>query len=182
MNRKQKIQYIWDYYKFHIFGGLFLVYVIISLLNFLIINPPKKIVSRIIIFEADIDKEKVNILENYLNTTINKNPEKTEIDLEIWDLKAPLGLDIKLKAMVAAGMVDGLITGKSNLDYYKGFEMFNPINETDEVAISLSDSKLAEGIVKGQEVFIGLIANSKRKIVTKAVFNELTDIKLTFKY
>lgn len=70
MNRKQKVEYIWEYYKLHIiFGTLGLIFVG-SLLNTWFINPPPKTAVHVVFMGTSISTDAAEVLEKELNPLI----------------------------------------------------------------------------------------------------------------
>ncbi len=172
---KKKFSYIWYYYKVHIFIAIFLVYVVFTGINYWIINKPKKVISRIIVYEKNINQKKVLDLEKFLNESLSFDKEKSEIKVEGWDLNAPLGLDEKIKFMVAAQQIDAIITKKETFERYKKFEIFGnikteeTIKENKMIKVS-SKLKMNKGNLI-QESYIGIVSNSLNKEVVKKVID-----------
>lgn len=175
LNTKQKLIYIKDYYKWYIFIAIFTVYVFINLINFWIINPPPKIVNRIVVFEKNINQKNILKLKNFLNEKIMKNDKKNVIEVEGLDLNAPRALDEKLKVMIAAGDIDLIISTKKRLKYYEKFDILKNLNDVVSIKnyklnfLPIFNKKSEKSLFLGDGK-IGIISNTKNLELTKKVF------------
>lgn len=70
MERKQKVEYIWEYYKLHIIFSVVGLIILGSLLNTWFINPPPKTAVHVVFMGTGISSDGAEKLEEELNPLI----------------------------------------------------------------------------------------------------------------
>ncbi|MGM0509096.1 MAG: hypothetical protein ACQERZ_08080 [Fusobacteriota bacterium] len=169
---KKKIKYIWHYYKFHILLVVFLIYSVFSIINYWIINTPKEVLARVVLYEEGIDVKKAKDLENYLNQNLNEDMNKKEIRVENWDLDAPRGLEQKMQLMVSAQEIDLIVSGGEIMNKLEKYEMF----DTFKKGLEISDKKeFNRRIFYYKKPYVSMLKNSKRKAITGEIINLLQE-------
>ena len=63
LNNREKKEYIIEYYKFHIIGGIAALAVVFSLLNHYVFNPPRQVIADVTITAPYADPEGVEELQ-----------------------------------------------------------------------------------------------------------------------
>ena len=144
--KKKDLEYIWDYYKFHILVVGFLIYAIVSALNYWVLNPPKDTLARIVLYEKGIDKKKAKDLEKFLNKSLNPDLKSETIKVDSWDLDSPRGLNKKLQLMIAAQKIDVIVSGNELIHQLQKNEILDDLdgvsqgNNGDIFELSKNDS------------------------------------------
>lgn len=84
MSFKEKTEHIWAYYKFPIFGGLFGLYLLFSVLNHYVFNPPADPVLDITVITAGggIDQEDKEALIRTLGDVLVQDPKREKVHIE----------------------------------------------------------------------------------------------------
>lgn len=98
MNRKEKIEHIWEYYKLQIFVGLFTVFVIGSLLNLYIINPAPDTILDISVRAGYYDYDAGTLMAEELTNYIVAEGENEVVAVEFLQV----GSDIDANTMMAS--------------------------------------------------------------------------------
>ncbi len=79
---KQKREYIWDYYKLHIIGGIIGLIIIGSLLNMYVFNPPAEIAFDITMMVPNMDAEVKDAYVETLNALILDPDANETVEIE----------------------------------------------------------------------------------------------------
>ncbi len=131
MTWRERVDYIWEYYKWHIIVGLFLIFVIGSMTHEWITK--KEVVLNMFVITYDANMEKVEELELSLNEWVIPQDEqdKKQILLQIhaYDktengLVFPQGVLEKLLVEMSAQTLDLLLLPEEE------FRKFQPIHES----------------------------------------------------
>lgn len=82
LTRSEKIDHIWEYYKFHIISVIVALLFVYSLLNHYIFNPPPEVTFDVTIFGDNAQAEVVTELEEAIQNIIVKEGENEEVLVE----------------------------------------------------------------------------------------------------
>jgi hypothetical protein len=145
MSRKEKVHYIWYYYKIHIIGSILLIMAVTSFIVDAVNT--KDVLLNVTLMGKYVDSEKLESLEKKTTEELVKDPKnKTEIRYDYLsksddprDQFTPVSLQ-KLTASVAAADIDILILDKNDFEIYAKQGMFLPLTSIPEFAsIDLKD-------------------------------------------
>lgn len=158
MSPKEKMAYIWDYYKFHIIGSIAAIILLISFISS--IGDKKEVVLNMTIIGQGINTEGVVQLQEQLTNKLVQDKTNEEISVQhltynksSMDEASRAGIQ-KLSAEITLGSIDLMIVEKelfeeflsqqSSLLALNDFKGSNKLLETDEkvYGISTSDIKL----------------------------------------
>ena len=154
LTKKEKVEHIWEYYRFHILGGTLGVIMLSSLL-FQIFGPqPPAPAASIVIMgvyvhddeaNANFEKEIENIIDNGENGKVEVNMFQAN-----WDAASPMDLAMNQKFMLMfqAKEIDVMIVGEQQYDSYI-------INVQESIYESLDDkAELAEVLEKNKDKLV----------------------------
>ena len=131
MNFTDKRQYIWEYYKLHIFGFLALSFFIGSLLNTMIFNPPRQDY----LYFAWLGQHVTSItLEEFTESLdiIVENPDRyvvraTNYNTEGLDPQMVMGLQTRFVAQLQLGILDLFMISREELYGFSSSGLVLPI-------------------------------------------------------
>jgi len=122
LERKEKIEHIWIYYKWSIIGGVILLFIIGSLLNTFIFHPAPTVILDITIRGEQADLDYIPVLEKEL-TDLLVNPAENESILieflqtgEHLDPTTRIAGQTKFAGKAAAGSLDIVLIGEGLKD------------------------------------------------------------------
>lgn len=207
MTTKEKIDYIWDYYKIHIIAGAFILILLISFINNAINNKVYIFDFTMIGTKLNFDKQK-EFEDAITKELIGNNPGKKRALTEIYLLSPvndnKLQLDPpsqqKLTVKLASSSVDVMILDKGNfnnfakngiflnLDKLKGLDLNNfeveNMPKTDKITAGIYGVDVNKDIPQLDKVgfdykgkIIAIVSNSKHKDLSVKFINWLFDIK-----
>ena len=129
MTSKQKTEYIWEYYKFHIIGSILLIAFVTSFV--VDVMRSKETVLNITLLGNVIVPDKIEELQNKATSELVNDPKnKQEIRFDFLiktdDMKDQYSIASmqKLQASVAAAEVDIMIMDKKDFEIYASQGMF----------------------------------------------------------
>jgi hypothetical protein len=139
MSRKEKVHYIWYYYKMHIIGSLLLIVAVTSFIVDTLNN--KEVLLNVTLMGKYVNSEKLETLQTKTTEDLVKDPKnKTEIRYDYLsksddprDQFTPISIQ-KLTASVAAADIDILILDKNDFEIYAKQGMFLPLTSIPEFA------------------------------------------------
>lgn len=124
LTRKEKVEHIWEYYRYHIIGGAFAIFILGSLLVQIFgPQPPEPLASVVVMGTYVHDIDKVDHLKEEMQNII-KNEEDRPVDLDMyqvnWDSTSPMdvAMNQKLMLMFQAQEIDVLIVEEAKFDSY----------------------------------------------------------------
>ena len=186
MTLKEKIEYIWEYYRLHIIGTIIIIFIAGSIING-ILNPPLPPFAGIALYEIYLGENFENEFEQTITEKLINDPALEKLYIHSFisggDPSAEMALGQKLMAMLTTNELDLFI---AETDVFKDFiyeDMLLPINEAgifvpeellvygqtlenpEELAygINLKDSELFRGFnVLGEKLAVGVIVNTVR--------------------
>lgn len=202
MSRKEKMEYIWDYYKIHIVGGLFLIIFIVSFIHGQLTRVDY--VGNLTILAPVGDEAKLSEAENEITHIVVKDGDKKKqavmIDLiPIMNSKNPEPqLLQKFMVKMAAKEIDVIVLDKEmfeNLMKQGAFAKLDDLKEIDLenikgakveavssdygkgiYGISAEGNKILEGmIINPKNKVIALMSNTDRKEAAVSIFKWLTE-------
>ena len=118
LSRKEKVEHIKEYYKWHIIGGIITIAIIASLLNTWVFNPPPKSAVSVNFMSKMILSDDVEELENQLNDIIvsedmgNRRVFVNAFMLGSQDPRMEMAVKTKFAAKLQAKELDIMITDK----------------------------------------------------------------------
>lgn len=128
----KKIEHIWEYYKFHIFGTLFLIVVVCSLLYYMVFNPPKELYAGVGIYGQHVTETAMNNLYSSLNSIVSDTGYEVEITNFYRSPNDPMmdaEMDQKLNTYMFAQQLHLLISNSEDLDVFVSSEYTIPLTE-----------------------------------------------------
>ncbi len=156
MTLKEKWEYIWEYYKLFIIGGVILVLITINIVNY-ITNPPKKAFVTFAILSTYLPEEWTNAASERLNATIIPDPEREEVlfmsffatqdDPQMFNLMGQ-----KFAAMTATKELDLYLSTEADIPNLNESELIRDLREVldDETISRLGDKvKYIDGVPFG---------------------------------
>jgi len=147
MNFKEKREYIWEYYKFHIVCFFVLIFILISVLNIYVFNPRPDTVLFISWNAGFATDEQIDALidaleERLVDKDANEEVAISQVFFSSGDAEADMANVQRTVAMIAAGMIDVFIADLNLLRDYANVGYLQPL-----------DSVLAEIRAKNPEVY-----------------------------
>lgn len=171
LDRKQKQEFIWDYYKFHILGAIAVLGILYMVLNHYVLNPPKPTLVDVTITAPYADSKGMEKLQQELVDLVQaKYPEQTA-SMEVLsfseqnDPQTEMVMMIKLIAKATNGDLAILILDERNLNYFSTEQALLPLEEylTDEEIESYRE-RLVTKTVNGKEVAVAVRLEGESKI------------------
>ncbi|QUH30512.1 hypothetical protein [Vallitalea guaymasensis] len=153
LTRKEKVEYIWEYYKLHIFAGIFVLIVIGSFLNIWVFNPPPKSAVSVNFVGSSIFADNTEPLEKELNPIIvteEMGNKKVFINTYIFGMKDPqmqMATQTKFIANISARELDVLILDKEQFD---SLVLQGSMLPLDQVFSEDELGKLTDRLLKGK--------------------------------
>ncbi|WP_113674248.1 hypothetical protein [Vallitalea guaymasensis] len=178
LKRKEKVEYIWEYYKLHIFAGIFVLIVIGSFLNIWVFNPPPKSAVSVNFVGSSIFADNTEPLEKELNPIIvteEMGNKKVFINTYIFGMKDPqmqMATQTKFIANISARELDVLILDKEQFD---SLVLQGSMLPLDQVFSEDELGKLTDRLLKGKseedtnEQIYGIDITDNEKIKTVMV-------------
>jgi len=148
MNFTEKRQYIWEYYKLHIFGFVVLVFAIGSLLNAWVFNPPKQEYIYIGWMSPTSNPINPEILGESLSIIV-ENPYRQRVGVSSYALTGNHQVDMALQTRFFATMqtsgFDAFLMNREALEEMAPEGFIRPLHEV----ISYLSIDISERIVTG---------------------------------
>ncbi len=123
MSFKQKVDYIWEYYKIHIIIILICIYSLFSMINHFFINPPAKTYISITFIGEAVDDEKLNFLKNDLDENfVPKDINFESVINNFYNSESPdvnTANAVKFNALLLAGDLDLILSENSDFEVFK---------------------------------------------------------------
>jgi hypothetical protein len=199
MSRKEKIQYIWDYYKLHIISVIIVIAVIASFIHGQL-TKIDYVVNVTIIGNAINESKKEEVEKKFTSLVVKEGERRKQalIDVIATD-KSELSYEMMQKFVVriAAGEIDVVILDKGFFDSFVKQDMFIPLESISKInlsdikqnkieasgstnkavyAISVEGNKELEAIgYNTKNKVLGIIASSKNKDNGIKVFKDILD-------
>lgn len=179
MSVKEKVEYIWDYYKIHIIAGLSITF----LIGYFIYSQVTQInyIFNLTVL-SNMQKEKSDSLQNELTRLLVNNQNKDEALVSILPLKDTMSIQ-KLVAQISANEIDLIIMDKAEFNKFSNENMFIDLETLKELdlnsikydklktennsasgtyAISVENNKLLqEKGIDTKDKVIGIVASTK---------------------
>ncbi|SHI82642.1 extracellular solute-binding protein [Clostridium amylolyticum] len=155
MSKKEKMEYIWDYYKIHILVGVFII-IAVSWTIYTNVNKTEYVFNCTLLGEG-VNLSKKAEFEDKLTKIVLEEPEdKKQAYMDFIEVKGSSSVENsidpyamqKLSARVAAGDIDIFIVDEKNFQRFAMQGMFEILDSFSE--LDLSD-KNAVKIEKGSE-------------------------------
>jgi len=123
MNFKEKLEFIWEYYKYFIIGFVITVAVIWSLIYTIVLNPSPEPALFISWNAGFVTDAQIDDLKEYLEDHIVDEDENKEVVISVFyfDENNPETIMMghqRMAAMIAAGMIDIFILNNELLELY----------------------------------------------------------------
>jgi hypothetical protein len=200
MSRKEKIEYIWDYYKLHIISVIVVIAVIASFIHGQL-TKIDYVVNVTIIGNAINESKKEEAEKKFTSLVIKEGEQRKQalIDVITTD-KSELSYEMMQKFVVriAAGEIDVVILDKGFFDSFVKQDMFIPLESISQINLSdIKQSKIeASGSTNNKAVYaisvegnkeleamgydtknkvLGIMASSKNKDNGIKVFKDILD-------
>lgn len=173
LTRKEKIEHIWEYYKFHIIATAVGVFFVIQLLVLIFgPKPPKPLANVVIMGRYIHDDEKIDEFTNQIENIIDGG-EIGKVELNMfpvdWSQSSQLtmAMEQKLMLMMQAKEIDVLIVEKEKFDAYtanndySGFVALDEIEELKEILESNKNNLIQNNHNENKVYGISTINNIK---------------------
>ena len=164
LNNREKKEYIIEYYKFHIIGGIAALVIVFSLLNHYVFNPPKQVIVDITITAPYADPAGVEELQAEVKKCVEaKTADKTGLVEILYfseknDPQMQMAMTAKLMGKASTGELDILILDQDHLAYFMENEILLPLADyltADEQAEYAAKSPVM-GVKDGQKTAVAL--------------------------
>jgi len=134
MSFRNKLEYIWEYYKVHIIAVLIVLFVFGSLINTWFINPTPDTALFIswnagFVFDEQLTDLSEAIREQIVPETAKETVDINRIFLNDADPQIVMASMSQLVAMVAAGVIDVFILDSELLEDYSRTTFIQPLDE-----------------------------------------------------
>lgn len=152
MNKKEKIGYIWEYYRFHIIGTLIGLVLIGQIIQIATTPRPDYDTHLIVTAKMSLDTEKSEEDEKYFEETFNTDLYYLPADWSVMD-QATIVNEQLLMLKISVREADILAMSQDRYDKYKdieGFDPFMPLEEVPELADLLEKHK--DNLIVGKGV------------------------------
>ncbi len=129
MSFKEKIGYIWEYYRLQIIGVVIVLCILGSIINNVFINPPKKIFSQFIFYGTYVDDELCTKLSEKIGENVITLPEKERVISSSFyistnDPEVNMAMAQRFFAMVAAKEIDLMIVKPEDYEELRNEDYF----------------------------------------------------------
>jgi len=186
MTFKEKIEYIWQYYKIQIVIVVVVVFILGSIVNG-ILNPPTPIYAGVAIYEVYLGESFDTEFERIMTETLIEDPMLEKIYVYSFisgdDPSAQMAMVQKLMAMLTTKEIDLFIAENGVFAMYIAEGILAPINQTGIIApeellvygttdederptaygINLKDSAVFKDLgIKGEMLTVGVTVNTGR--------------------
>ena len=145
MSLKEKVDYIWEYYKIPIIGVTIFLFIAASIINN-IMNPPTPSYAAIAFYEIFIPDETSNELISRLTKKLIEDPKEYQIYTHSLiaggDPTAEMAIIQKLMAMVMVSEIDLLVADE---EMFKGFLAEGFFMDLNTVGITVPDELIISG-------------------------------------
>lgn len=141
MNFKEKRQYIWEYYKLHMFFIAIISFIVGSLLNVWVFNPPRQDYLYIAWISPHVHHELLNELGEKLEVIVDDN-ERQRVSIVSYaqsdNPQERVAIHTRFMANMTLGIIDLFITPRGGIDEmaFEGF--IRPINPILEMAAEIN--------------------------------------------
>jgi len=153
MSFKEKRQYIWEYYKLHIFGIAILIFIIGSLLNIWVFNPPKQEYIYIGWMSPTSDPFHPELLGESLSIIV-ENPDRQRVGIASYALTGNQQMDMAIQTRFFATMqtagFDAFLLTREALEEIAPEGFVRPIHEV----ISYTTMDFSDRIVVGTYISV----------------------------
>ena len=152
MNTKEKIGYIWEYYRLHIIGSILGIFILGQMIHFATTPKPDYDAHLIITAQMALDTEKVEEDENYFRETFNTDLYYLPANWSVMD-QATVVNEQLLMVKISVREADVFAMSQARYDKYmaiEGFDPFMPLEEIPELADILEEYK--DSLVMGKGV------------------------------
>ncbi len=162
LNNREKREYIIEYYKFHIIGGIAALAVVFSLLNHYVFNPPRQVIADVTITAPYADPAGVEELQAEVKKCVEaKTADKTGLVEILYfseknDPQMQMAMTAKLMGKASTGELDILILDQDHLAYFMENEILLPLADyltADEQAEYAAKSPVM-GVKDGQKTAV----------------------------
>jgi hypothetical protein len=154
MSPKQRLAYIWDYYKFHIIGTIAAIILVISFINS--IGEKKEVVLNMTIIGQGVNSEGVVQLQDHLTDKLVQDKGDEEVFVQFLTYnkgsmdQASQAAIQKMSAEITLGAIDLLIVEK---------ELYNEISSQPSSLLALNDIKRTDKWLKSNDKVYGISAS-----------------------
>jgi hypothetical protein len=166
MSPKERMAYIWDYYKIHIIGTIVAVILLISLISS--IGGKKEVVLNLTVIGQGVNTEGVGQLQEQLTNTLVNDKSDEEVSVEhltynksSMDEASRAGIQ-KLSAEITLGSIDLMIVEK---------ELFEEFSSQKSSLLALNDIKGIDKLLNSEEKVYG-ISTSDIKLLAPLELDE----------
>ena len=136
MSTKEKVEYIWEYYKIHIIAFMFACVFIISIINTLWFNPQKEMYFQITFYGGFADSDIIDSICMHLEKALMTPEERetmqiagTVLMVDSEDPQVEMANRQRFVVMLAAREIDLLVISKEDLITLAPEGFFLPLNE-----------------------------------------------------
>jgi hypothetical protein len=169
MSPKERMAYIWDYYKFHIIGTIVAIILLISFISS--IGGKKEVVLNMTIMGQGVNPEGVVQLQEQLTNKLAEDKEDEEVSVQhltynssSMDEASRAGIQ-KLSAEITLGSIDLMIVEKELFEEISSQNGFLPINDFKATDKLLPSDEKVYGISTSEIKFLAPLELNDNKIL-----------------
>jgi len=134
MSFKEKLEYIWEYYKYHIIGLIVAILIIVSVLNAWVFNPSPDSALFIAWSSGFATEEQFDIMTDLLRERIVDEDVNEEVIISQFffysdDPSINMGTIQRTAAMIAAGMIDLFIVDTDQMEEFAQVGYLRPLED-----------------------------------------------------
>lgn len=148
MSRKERIEYIWDYYKLHIISVIILIAFIASIIHGQL-TKIEYVVNVTMIGNAVQESKRTELEKKFTNLVVKEGEQRKQalVDLLVTD-KSELSYEMMQKFVVriAAGEIDVIVLDKGFFDSFVKQDIFLPLGNVNQINLSNIKQAKVEGI------------------------------------
>lgn len=180
LSTKKKTEYIWDYYKWHIIGGILAIFAVVEIVKIATAPPAPKYDTHVVVAgKVSMEDEKVESLEQQLNEKFNADIQVMGVDWQNMS-QGTIAYDQKLMVMTSVRELDMYLVSRLKYDTFMNVEDFDPFIGLDtipEFKTLLEENKdqliLKKSAETGEEHVYGIRMNAIKGIPELKVGEEL---------
>jgi|GEM_PF-2311734 len=134
MGAKERMVYIWGYYKMYFIGGLLLLITAFNIVNTLLWNPPPKTYLSVAVYGPPAVVEHIRALSQDMTEKLVSEPEAFQVAAESYhvtgaEAELQATMTQKLMANVSVGEVNLIVVDEENFETLLNKGLFTPLGE-----------------------------------------------------
>ena len=181
MSTKEKVEYVWEYYKIHIIAFVFACVIIGNILNTLWFNPQKEMFLQITFYDGFIDSDTLDSFSAHLEEALMTPEERetmrvTGVDLMInsGEPQVEMAGRQRFIVMMAAREIDLLVISQEELVTLAPEGLLLPLHEimSNSMIAQMSDKLIYAHDEYGVELVYGIMLDNNRLFESYGLFTQ----------